>query len=106
MSSSLLGSGGSASPVPSDFSDFSVVSDTMDVPSVLKPLQVLAPQAMVGNLPRPPHPRWYIQDDNVEFMVRRLDLHSHVVGLNPEQAGGYTFKVPRYSFQRGSERFR
>jgi hypothetical protein len=33
-------------------------------------------------------------------------LYSYVIELNSTQAGGYMFKVPRYSFQRGSERFR
>jgi hypothetical protein len=74
MSSSPLGSVGSLSPAPSDFSDFSIVSDNMDAPNVLNPSSVPAPQVTANNTPHPPHPRWYIQDDNVEFMVCCLNF--------------------------------
>jgi hypothetical protein len=35
-----------------------------------------------------------------------LTLRSHTIDPNTTQAGSFTFKVPRHSFQRGSERFR
>jgi hypothetical protein len=74
MFSSPLSFSGSASPATSDFSNLSIVTDSMDVASVVNPSQVPTPQVMADNLPHPPHPRWYIQDDNVEFMVRRVEL--------------------------------
>jgi hypothetical protein len=69
LSSSPSGSVDSRSPTLSDFSDISIALANMDVPSVLNPSDVSAPQVMNDNSSDPPHPRWYIQDDNVEFKV-------------------------------------
>ncbi|EIN06621.1 hypothetical protein PUNSTDRAFT_105732 [Punctularia strigosozonata HHB-11173 SS5] len=88
MSSSS--SKGRMSPTLSDISIITASSETMDAIGAALSPGFGSAAVQSKEVPRPiSHPRWYIHDENVEIV-----------------AGGYMFRVPRYSLQRGSERFR